>query len=293
MIKNDIFLISFGQKLTVILLFVFLFLTGSLRAEERVTFGITGVALKEDIVTMRNWGSYIERKTGLGVDIKFARSYSEIKSMIETGGVDFAYVCGATFVELGANGSANIVAVPLYDGKAEYYSLIITKENSKINNIADLQNKVFAFSDPKSNSGTIAPAYEIIRAGYCPKSFFKRMVFTYDHGESITAVLEGFADAASVDSLVFESFKRRYPQKAKGLKIIQKFGPFPITPIVSRSGLKEQNVVTIRKAILEMKSDSEGKKILESLAVDKFVIPKKMDYSPIEKMMKFIKKTGI
>lgn len=141
-------------------------------AKERVTFGITGVALKEDIVTMRNWGSYIDRKTGLGVDIKFARSYSEIKSMIDTGWVDFAYVCGATFVELGANGSANIVAVLLYDNKAEYYSLIITKENSKINSMADLQNKVFAFSDPKSNSEAIAPAYKIIRAEHCPKSFF-------------------------------------------------------------------------------------------------------------------------
>jgi phosphonate transport system substrate-binding protein len=92
--------------------------------------------------------------------------------MIDTEWVDFAYVCGATFVELGANGSANIVAVLLYDNKAEYYSLIITKENSKINSMADLQNKVFAFSDPKSNSEAIAPAYKIIRAEHCPKSFF-------------------------------------------------------------------------------------------------------------------------
>lgn len=233
------------------------------------------------------------QKSSLAVETKYARSYSEIKSMLETGGVDFAYVCGKTFVELQKSNSAKIMTVPLFKGKTEYYSLIIAKQNSKIQAISDLKNKVFPFSDPKSNSGTIAPAYEIIKAGYRSKNFFKKMIFTYDHGESITAVLEEFADASSVDSIVFESFKRRYPQKAKDIKIIQTFGPFPITPIVYRSGLKKSYLDSISKAILSMSDNSDGKKILDSLAIDKFVTTKNTDYSKIEKMMDFIKKTGM
>lgn len=291
--KIGLFLMLHGQKMITSVLFVIFMFNGILSAEEKIVFGITGVALKEDMITMREWSRYIEKHSELKTELRFARSYDEIRSMIETGVVDFAYVCGATFVELDQSGAAGILAVPLSHGRAEYYSLMIARKEGEIKKLADLENKIFAFSDPKSNSGTIAPAYNVMMEGYSPKNFFKRMIFTYDHGESIRAVLEGFADAASVDSLVYESFALRYPQKAAQLKIIEKFGPYSITPIVYRHELDKMKTKALLRVIENMSKNSEGKRILKKLSVERFVAEPIPDYAPIEKMMRYVKKSGI
>lgn len=60
--KNDYILISFGQKLTFIASIVCVLFSNILLAEDKVIFGITGVALKEDIVTMKQWSTYIAKK---------------------------------------------------------------------------------------------------------------------------------------------------------------------------------------------------------------------------------------
>lgn len=291
--KIGLFLNSIGQKMTITVVFVFFILSNNVYAKEKVVFGITGVALKEDMMTMRRWSEYIQKTSGIDVELRFARSYNEIKSMIETGRVDFAYVCGATYVELKPRHSASVLALPLSKGKPEYYSLMIVRKDSSIAKLDDLENKVFAFSDPSSNSGTIVPAYNVIRGGHCPKRFFKRVFFTYDHGESIAAVSQGFADGASVDSLVYESFSRRHPEKAARLKIIERYGPFPITPIVYRIGLNPSKVDAVRKAILGMSQSKEGRAILASLSVDRFVVDESVDYAPIETMIRYVKRSGI
>ena len=290
MIKIDQILDSIGQFLTRYILFVFLIVPLSAQSAETIVLGITGVALKEDVSAMKHWSKYIEEKSGLKVKLKFARSYDEIKSMVDTGSVDIAYVCGATYVDFHANHSAEILAVPLFHGKAEYHSLIIARNQSSIRSLRDLKGKVFAFSDPKSNSGMIAPVYEFRKRGICPKGYFKRRVFTYDHGESIVAVLEGFADAAAVDEMVFESFKRRHPDLAKEFRVIESFGPYPIPPLVYRSGLNPKALVRIRDAILLMNYNDEGRDLLKALAVDRFVIPVSTDYSQIETMIRSVGK---
>lgn len=291
--KIGLFLMPYGQKMiTAVVLILFIFNT-ILLAEEKVVFGITSVAFKEDMITMRQWSQYIEKHSGFKTELRFARSYDESQSMIENGVVDFAYVCGATFVALDQSGTAEILAVPLSHGKNHYYSLMITRKDKKIEKIIDLQDKIFAFGDLKSNSGTIVPAYNIMIGGYCPKNFFKRMIFTYDHGESIRAVLEGFADAASVDSLVYESFALHYPNEVAQLKIIERFGPYAITPVVVRKGLEELKKSALLDALRNMTEHPEGIKILKKLAIDGFVSDPIPDYAPIEHMMQYIKKSGL
>lgn len=291
MIKIDQILNTIGQLLTRYILFVFLIFSLSAESAETVVLGITGVALKENVSAIKHWGKHIEEKSGLKVELKFARSYDEIKSMVDTGSVDIAYVCGATYVDFHANRSAEILAVPLFHGRAEYHSLIIVRNQSSIRSLNDLKEKVFAFSDPNSNSGTIAPVFEFRKKGIDPKHYFKRRIFTYDHGESIVAVLEGFADAAAVDEMVFESFEQRHPDQVKNLRVIERFGPYPIPPLVYRSGLNPKTVLRIRDAVLLMNYSDEGRALLRALAVDRFVTPINIDYSQIARMIRFVRKS--
>jgi len=51
------------------------------------------------------------------------------------------------------------------------------------------------------------------------------------------AVYKGFVEGASVDSIVYEHTSLVAPHITNKLKVIQKFGPFPATPIVASKRL--------------------------------------------------------
>ncbi len=258
-----------------------------------ITFGITNVTVKDDYYTIKQWANYLKEKTGFDINLKITKSYDEMQYFIENKNVDIAYICGATYVFLKKDrANVNVLVVPFFKGKPLYYSYIIVPINSKARNIMDLQGKTFAFSDPKSNSGSIAPSYYLYKHGYFYKNFFKEIIYTYSHAESIKAVSYGFVDGAAVDSLVFGNMKIIAPSITSKVKVIQKLGPYPTTPIIYNDTLTEEQVKKLKKAFIDMKNDPEGRTILRRLGIDYFGVPKKIDYSPIENMIDTLKRVN-
>lgn len=144
-------------------------------------------------------------------------------------------------------------------------------------------------SDPESNSGSLVPRYEIIKRGYNDNSFFKRIIYTYDHGESIVAVLDNYVQGASVDSVIYGAFLRNHPKSSKHLKIVQKFGPYPITPIVISKNVPQKTKNILQKALISMSDDKSGKKILNAMAIDSFIKPNHLSYKKIEGIKSFLR----
>ncbi len=216
------------QKLTIILLF---FTSLQAVSSDKITLGITGVALKENISALIKFKDYLIKTTGLDIKIKFARSYSTMRHLILDNDVDVAYICGATYVDLLPSKKIKLLALPTVDGKPYYYSLIIARKGTRYKTIDNFKDKIFAMSDPESNSGSLVPRYEIDKRGYRDGHFFKRVVYTYDHGESVNAVLYGFVQGASVDSVVYKAFLKNRPKQKNSLRVVEKFGPFPIPPL--------------------------------------------------------------
>ena len=258
-----------------------------------ITFGITNVTVKDDYYTISQWAKYLEKKTGYKIKLKITKTYDEMQYFIENKSVDIAYICGATYVFLKKdNVNVKLLAVPYFREKPQYYSYIIVSKTSKAKSFLDLEGKRFAFSDPKSNSGSIAPSYYLYKKGFFYKNFFKEIIYTYSHAESIEAVAYGFVDGASVDSLVFENMKRINPDIISKVKVIQKLGPFPTTPIVVNDTISKTEVNKLRKAFFNMKNDKEGKIILSRLGVDYFGSAEGLDYSVIEHMIDTLKRVN-
>lgn len=281
------FLTIVGQILTIV------FLIGdplSAQKEISVTFGVTGVALKEDMATLYAWKSYLERSTGLAIHLKITRSYEEMQALIKSGNVDMAYVCGATFVELSKTNNAKLLVIPKIREKNEYYSYIIAQKRSPYRTLNDFEGKFFAFSDTGSNSGAIAPMYALIKSGHNPRSFFKEIIYTYDHGESIHAVLDRFVEGAAVDSMVFESFERTHPREASKLRVVQKFGPYPTPPLIVRQNFPSSLTKKLQDSLIAMDHDIQGKHVLSSLSIDYFSLPNDISYKAIAIMIDAIKR---
>lgn len=281
-----------GQKLTIffqkLTIFLSFFLVISLHSKEKITLGLTGVTLKEDIETIMNFKDYLSKYANVDLSLKFAKSYSIMESFIINGSVDLAYVCGSTYVNLENSNLIELLVIPLSENRNSYGSLIISKKDRAYNSFIDLKKSNFAMSDPESNSGSLIPFYKILKLGYNKDNFFKKIIYTYDHGESIQAVLSGFVDAASVDSMVYKSFLIKNPDSINQLKIVERFDDYPIPPFIIKKNIDENLKNRLQETLLNMNNNEVGKKILEIMSIDKFTKPDNINYEKIRKLKEFM-----
>lgn len=268
-------------------LLLILLLFGTLQAQE-IRIGFTSVISKEDTYTVYQLLEYLSRKTGLDLKPVFAKSYDEMDFFLNTGHVHVGYICGAPFVEGNRRFGYQILAVPTTEEGPIYYSYVVVRKEKKYSSIFELKGKPYAFSDPKSNSGSIAPTYVLAKKGYKPSDFFKPLIYTYSHSESIMAVYKGFVEGASVNSLVYHQIEKTQPRITENLKVIQKFGPFPTTPFVYGKYVDQKTVEKLRQALLDMDKDEEGRAILKRMGIKSFTKGDPKMYKPIWDMIAFI-----
>jgi len=269
-------------------IFLSLMLLSSLYAKP-IVFTFTGTTLKEDLKTYLQWKKYLEDNSRLDVEIKFARTYAEVVSSIKDLKSDIAYVCGSTYTILKDKKNAKLLVIPVTNGASVYYADIITLKDKKFTSLIDFKEKTFAFTDPESTSGAISPTYTILKSGYNINSFFLNLIYTYDHGESIEAVLNGFVDGASVDSLVYTQYAKKHPREIKKLKVIERLGPYTISPIVVRENLDDKSFRFLQKLFIGMDKTKIGKEILSHLNIDRFEKPSNQSYDKVYEMQNYIK----
>ncbi|MGM0533709.1 MAG: phosphate/phosphite/phosphonate ABC transporter substrate-binding protein, partial [Campylobacterota bacterium] len=259
-------------------LFISLLLSVNLMIAKELFFGITTVAVVKNSQTIFELTDFLSQAAKTQITPKFAKDYDEMKLMLEKKEVDFAYVCGATYVEAKDSADLEILTFPYFEGKPLYYSLVIAPKESNARSLLDFENTIYAYSDPKSNSGALVPSCKLRSMGRHYDSFFEEVIYTYDHSESIEAVLKGFVDGASVDSLVYESYKQINPTSTEKLKVIQKMGPFQTTPVVIRKDIDPQVKKRVQKAFHSLSATDKGRQILRKFGVEKFAYTNDYDY---------------
>ncbi len=214
---------------------------------------------------------YVGASLGRPVELVQRRTYAEINELIGRGEVDLAFVCTNAYVIGHEAFGMRLLAAPQVQGKTVYYSLLIVPADSSAQDMADLRGKVFAFTDPMSNTGRLYPTYLVLRLGSTPEEFFSRTFFTYSHDDAIRAVAEGVADGAGVDSLVYEYAVAREPWMGEATRVIHRSPPFGNPPLVVGPLVRPQTAAELAEMLLHMHEDPAGRAALAALGVDRFV----------------------
>jgi phosphonate transport system substrate-binding protein len=253
-------------------LVVFVIAAGSAWTAEppAVRFGLKAVVVREDLQLYDRWSPYLSKHIGRPIYFDQARSYREIMGLLEAGGLDFAWICGFPFVQKRDPEYLELLAVPVFEGTPLYRSYIIAHRDSSIASLADLKGRVFAFSDPDSNSGYLVPQAMLARRGHRPESFFRLSFFTYSHAETIEAVAEGLAEAGAVDSYVWEYLHKTRPHLTARTRVILRSETFGFPPLVARVGLEPELRDRMAAALVGMREDAEGRRLLAEFALDRF-----------------------
>jgi phosphonate transport system substrate-binding protein len=237
-------------------------------AQETLRFGLTPVFL-DDPTFLRDWRAYLEVSLGRPVRFVQRSSYRQIVAMMLAGELDLAWLCGYPYVR--HRQDLRLLAVPLFQSRPYYRSyLIVPSGDGATRSLADLRGKVFAFSDPDSNSGYLYALHALVRMGEQPKNYFRRSFFTWAHRTVVEAVGTGLAQGGSVDGYVWDTLTKFQPELTARTRIVERSPEFGFPPLVVHRSAPPDRYRALRQALLGMADDGAGAALLARLNLSGF-----------------------
>ena len=257
------------------------------RSSTALRIGTTAVILDDQLAFLNAWRAYLESKLGRAVTFVQRGSYREITQLIFSEQLDFAWVCGYPYARNKA--FMRLLATPIYQGKPLYQSyLIVSQADQQTRTFADLQGRIFAYSDPDSNSGFLVPQFDMLREGLDPPALFRKSFFTYAHRKVVAAVATGVAQAGAVDGYVWETLARRFPQQTSRTRVARKSDEYGFPPLVARKSIEADQFSAMQATLVGMNKDAAGRALLQDLNLDGFVPGEERVFDGIARAMEFV-----
>ena len=251
-------------------------------------FGLTPVFLSNDLDLLAALRSYLEEATGHKVQLIQRRTYQEITSLLISGQLHAAWICGFPYIS--NREQLSLLAVPLWRGKPLYQAYLITSQRRQANGIDDLKGDIHAFSDPDSNSGYLVTSALLAERGLKPADYFSRTFFTYGHRNVVRAVAAGLAQSGSVDGYVWDVMRELEPALTSRTKVIQRSEWLGFPPIAtSHSMANDSQVQNLGRAFLQMASNEKGRKVLRLLRLDGFALSPDMTFARIAQKVALVR----
>jgi phosphonate transport system substrate-binding protein len=242
------------------------------------------ISPKETTVYYRQILDYISSHIGKESKLIQRKTYDEINELFGKGEIDLAFICSGPYATSKDKYGFELLATPQVKGSHFYHSYLIVNRDSPFHRLEDLRGRVFAFTDPESNTGKLVPTYWLAQAGEKPETFFDKTIYTYSHDNSIMAVAKGLVDGAAIDGLIWEYYDYMNPSLTSQTRIIRKSKPYGIPPIVAHRDADPELKDLIRQFLLSMHEDPEGQRILGELMIDRFIAPQEKWYETIIEM---------
>lgn len=240
-------------------------------APRPLTVGLTPVFLNNDVELLSALKTYLETAAARPVKLVLRRTYEEITTLLVSGQLDAAWICGYPYVSF--RDRLELLAVPVWQGQPLYQSYIITGTDNPAASVDDLRGTVHAFSDPNSNSGYLVTAALLAGQDVRPEHFFSRAFFTYGHRNVVRAVASGLADSGSVDGYVWDVMSAVEPAITRATRILRKSEWLGFPPIAAtRNAMARPEVRALQNAFMRMESSEAGRTVLHLLSLDRFII---------------------
>lgn len=247
--------------------------------------GLTPAFVHDQHVLMADWRRYLESRLGVNIEFLPRNSYRETMDLLHQGRLDFAWLCDYPFLYL--KDLVRLLAIPLNRGRPYYRAyLLVHVDNAKPQGMADLKGAAFAYSDPYSNTGYLVPRYQVRQLGEDPSIFFRKSFFTYSHRKAVEAVATGMADAASMDSFVWDTLTQVKPELTGRTRIIGASPEYGFPPFAAHRSVSTADFTAMQHVLTGMQNDEEGRTLLARLNLTGFIVGERRLYDGVIKMMR-------
>ncbi|MDO8377308.1 MAG: phosphate/phosphite/phosphonate ABC transporter substrate-binding protein [Aquabacterium sp.] len=146
--------------------------------------------------TYRPLAEHLSRQLGRPVKLYTVDTWEGLAKSLANGETDIALMGPWGYVLANHVAGAQAVASILYDGKPEYFAIMVTHPGSGIKRVADLKGRSFAFGDKGSTSGYLIPYHHFQKNGIDPDTYLGRVLNT-KHQAIEMQVTRGEIDAGA------------------------------------------------------------------------------------------------
>jgi phosphonate transport system substrate-binding protein len=236
---------------------------------DRLRIGLTAVILADQAAFLARWSAYLSQRLNTRVSFVTRDEYQPLHEMLGSGQIDALWTCGYPYVRF--QSQLRLLAVPLYRGEPTYQSYLIRPAgDASVSGWSDLRDKVFAYSDPLSNSGWLVAQGQLASAGIGPRAL-KRTFFAHGHRNVAEAVAARLANAGSIDGYVWETMKLQGMSAVAQTEVIWKSPLHGFPPLVAPIGVAHLGIDELQRTLLAMHRDDAGRALLADLNLDGFV----------------------
>lgn len=222
-------------------------------AQEVIQFGVGLYQPDKDKndATYTPLAQYLEKKLGKPVKLRTVSSWEGLAKSLANGETDIALMGPWGYVLANNEAKAQAVATIEYEGKPEYFGIMVTNPKSGIKSMADLKGKTFAFGDKGSTSGYLIPFHYFQKQGINPDTYFSKVINT-SHQAIQTQVTQGAIDAGADYNRNRDAMIADGLIKAEDSKIIWTSDPLPNDAFAVSSKLFEDKafVAKLQEALL-------------------------------------------
>jgi phosphonate transport system substrate-binding protein len=218
------------------------------------------------------------------VSIRVHQSYQSHLDFVGKDQADIAYVGPVSFIRIRDQyGPKPLLAKLEVKGEPFFRGMIIARDDSEIQTLADLAGKKFAFGDANSTMSHIVPRAMLARAGVSADQLGGHD-FLHNHHNVALAVLGGYFDAGGVKDEVYYEFKKN------GIKMLAQSPPIPEHLFLARADLPADLIARIRTHLLAIAHDPRKEAILSAIEpeVTGLLPAADQDYDSLRELMKFI-----
>jgi ABC-type phosphate/phosphonate transport system substrate-binding protein len=205
------------------------------------------------------------------------------------------FMCGLPYSR--AEPRPVVIAAPLpspaeFHGAPHYWSDFVVRKDSAFRTVQDAFGQRIAFTVPGSQSGCAAAltylmaAHREMRADAEAQADRRAPLFseiiapTITPMGALTAVVDGTADIAPIDSYALRLLRKYRPDLASAVRVVGQTVPTPIPPLVaSATAASEKERAALQSAFLEAHQSASLKPLMDELLLLGFARPDSNAYA--------------
>lgn len=254
------------MKLSIALLATLLTATAAVAEWQKdypsIVFGhASGENLNDQQLRWKPFVDYLSAELGVEVVFRNSLEYAAIIEGLNAGNVHLANLGAAAYATAHFVTDGNVEAIATnsrLDGSLGYHSTVVARKDSGIASLADLEGKKFAFNEPNSTSGYLAPSFYFRQAGMMEKGWFADTAFAGGDEAAMLAVANGTYDATatwynSADNNNLTVIEGKGFIEPGTLQIVWVSPVIPNGPFTVRADLPAEMKADIREALINVK----------------------------------------
>jgi len=288
-------MISFcRQSITVVLFALIVFTAPSIEAASGKI--IVGVVPEVNLVKQMDrfvpLSDYLDKKTGYDVEIKPLSNYGNLYEEMRDGNVDAGFFGSFVYCMTRARIGVIPIARPvLPGGRSTYSGILFVRNDVGIKKSSDLKGKTIALADPATSGGYLAQKDYLAGKGINIDKDMK-IVWVGSHEAAIRAVMSHQAEVGGAKDSIVKKYRKENKVFDTLIEIINETPSgkgFPDNTFAVRKGLEQVKIDALKKALLHMDTDPEGKKVLQRFGAVRFIPTSDDDFKPLYDLVRHLR----